>query len=74
MPDTKAFVPSIGSIIHVKSELLLTFPNSSPNILCSGNLLIICLLTVFSILESILVTNSYVEATFFLEEKKDLAK
>ena len=64
-------MPSIGSIIHVKFELLLTSPNSSPNILCSGNLLIICFLTVFSIRESISVTNSYTEATFFLEEKKE---
>ena len=65
IPLIKALVPSIGSIIHVKSEFLSKFPSSSPIILCSGNLECINFLAIFSIFKSKLVTTWYGEVFLY---------
>ena len=59
IPVIYAFVPSMGSIIQVYGEFLLSKPPSSPNMLCVGNFFCINFLTFFSIRRSTFVTNSF---------------
>ena len=65
MPAAKALVPSIGSIIHVKSDLLSSKPFSSPSILWVGNFEAINFLSNSSTSKSIFVTISFLFLIFF---------
>ena len=56
---TNDLVPSMGSIIQLKSLLVFLYPNSSPIISCPGNFLLILALINFSNALSHVVTGSY---------------